>query len=122
MSIDPEIIKLKEDLANYIIEKIKSKMKQEGKIDSGIAAECFDYYENDSVVGTFLDYMYNIEYGRFAGSHVPIKPLAEWAMSKVGVDEKNAYAFAKYIEHMIYEEGITPSRVVKKVLEDLEHG
>lgn len=68
-------------------------------------------YRGGSVyVGSPLDYSWNIENGRQAGSRVPIQPLKEWCIYKLGLSEKEAHRVAYAVERKIRSEGIKAKR------------
>ena len=119
---DPINDKVRETLLDAVAEKLikelKLKLREDDHIFSGNAEESLQYYKDIKTVGSELDYIRNIEYGRQAGSHVPIKPLKEWAMTKMGLTESEAWGVAKAIEKKIFEEGIDMTRFAKKTLNE----
>ena len=120
---DADVKKLKEDLfqrvADVLIEKLRDGLEREDHIFSGKARDSIQYYEDITTVGSELDYIRNIEYGRAAGSHVPIAPLKKWAMVKFGIPESEAYGVAKAIEKKIFEKGIPMTRFAKTAVEEM---
>ena len=112
-----EIARLKNDIGNDLVELLKKTLKEHDKDVFGQAIDSIQYFSEDDVVGSLLDYIFNIEYGREAGSHVPLEPLKKWAVEKLGVPEEEAWAIAKKIENKIYNEGIEMTRFAKITLE-----
>lgn len=111
--------KIRDDIANDFLERIRKMMENFGKNVTGAAIDAWEHKPGSDTIGNTDQAMWNIEFGREPGSHVPLEPLAEWAMLKFGMSEKEAYAAAVSIENHIYEEGIPPTRVIKMVLADM---
>lgn len=116
---EKEISRLKGDIAEDLVKELKKTLKENNKDVFGQAIDSIQYFEKDDIVGSLLDYVYNIEFGREAGSHVPIEPLKNWAIEKLGVSENEAWAIAKSIENKIYSEGIDMTRFVKITLDKM---
>lgn len=108
-----ELARLKGDIGNDLVALLKKTLKEEGKDVFGQAIDSIQYFDDDNIVGSILDYVYNIEFGREAGSHVPLEPLKKWAVEKLGIPEDEAWAVARKIENKIYEEGIDMTRFAK---------
>ena len=120
---DPDVKKLKEELmsrvADILIKKLQDGLEKEDHIFSGKARDSIQYYEDITIVGSELDYIRNLEYGRAAGSHVPIEPLKKWVMVKFGLTDSQAYGVAKKIEKKIFEKGIPMTRFAKIAVEEM---
>lgn len=112
-----EIARLKNDIGNDLVQLLKKTLKEHDKNVFGLAIDSIQYFSEDDIVGSLLDYIFNIEFGREAGSHVPLEPLKKWAVEKLGVPEEEAWAIAKKIENKIYDEGIEMTRFAKIALE-----
>lgn len=112
-----EMQRLFQDIGNDLKDVIVKTLEEEGKEVFGEAIKSVQYFADDNVVGSLLDYMFNIEFGREAGSHVPLQPLHDWAVEKLGLDDESAWATARRIENKIYSEGIEMTRAWKISLE-----
>lgn len=129
MSFDPEsrdereqlVDQICKDIAEDMMKRLKTKLKRLDKVVSGTAEGSIEYDEEQKIVGSTLDYMYNIEFGREAGSHVPLEPLKDWCVQKLHIPESKAWGAAKQIEKHIYENGIPMTRFWKMVLGEMEN-
>lgn len=123
MSVDQKEI---DETANKIVGvigqelklSIKKQLKLLGKYVTHDAVESIDFYPDIKEVGSELDYLYNLEWGRKAGEHVPLPRLHRWVMMKFGMDENQAWGIVKSIEKKIFEEGIPMTRFMKKAVID----
>ncbi len=111
--------KIFDSVAEKLTKKLKDKLEEYDLIFSGKAKNSIQYYKDITTVGSELDYVRNLEYGRMAGSHVPIEPLKEWAMTKMGLTESEAWGVARAIEKKIFQEGIDMTRFAKKALNEM---
>jgi len=120
-SVEAERIKqaIVDKVAEKLVENLKKALRDRDKIFTGKAEKSIKYYKDDKSVGSELDYVANIEYGRRAGTHVPIKPLIEWVTKKMGVPESEAYKIAKSVERKIFEKGIPMTRFAKTTVEEM---
>jgi len=107
------------DIANDLITRMKAELENMDKVVFGNASKSIEYYPTDKIVGSFLDYIRNIEYGRIAGTHVPLEPLHDWAVKKFNMEDSYAWAFAKTVEKKIFENGIPMTRFCKLALGEL---
>lgn len=106
-------------IANRLVDNLQDKLFQEDKIFTGKARDSIRYYKDIKTVGSENDHIRNIEYGRMAGSHVPIKPLQEYAEKKLGIPSNQSYGVAKAIEKKIFEKGIPMTRFAKNTLMEM---
>ena len=116
-SNENELSRLKSDIGNDLVQLLKKTLKENDKDVFGAAVESIEYFKDDEVVGSLLDYIYNIEFGREAGSHVPIQPIKEWIYVKLGIFGEEADRMAYAIEKKIYKSGIPMTRFAKISLE-----
>lgn len=116
-------MELRDDAKSKIGERMVTNLKQElvrqDKVVSGMMMESIKYFPEDNTVGSMRDGMGNIEYGRAAGHHVPLKPLIEWAKTRFGLSDGDAWAMAKSVEAEIFENGIPMTRFTKIALEKM---
>ena len=112
-----EITRLKSDIGNDLVKELKKTLKEDDKDVFGDAVESIEYFKDDEIVGSLLDYIYNIEFGREAGSHVPMQPLREWVYVKLGIVGPEAERIVSAIENKIYKSGIPMTRFAKITLE-----
>ena len=120
---DRLVNEIKTDVANDLVRKLKEELQKTDKIFSGDAINSIHYNEEDGIVGSKLDYVGVIEWGRLAGTGLPLKRLREWVKIKLGgtkgkgeIDQMT-FALAKKIK----DDGINPTRFARKVLMDLEN-
>jgi len=111
-----------QDVARKLVTNLQKELSLEDKVVSGLMLDSLDWFPKDKVVGSQKEGMDNIEYGRLAGSHVPLKPLKEWAMKKFNLEEGVAWGVAKKVEKQIFENGIPMTRFAKITLEKMVHG
>lgn len=112
---------LLDEFALILVKKLKEELDIQDKVFKGSAQDSIDYFPEDKTVGSKLDYVYNIEYGRKAGTYVPIQPLVNWVMHKMNIsDEKHARQIAYVINKNIHDDGIPMTRFAKITLEKLE--
>ena len=104
-------------IAKKLLLELKNELVAEDKVVTGSMADSLEYFPSDKIVGSTKAGMDNIEYGRAAGSHVPIKPLMEWAKFRFNLSDKQAWLVAKDVENKIFEEGIPMTRFAKITLE-----
>ena len=120
-SKDADVIKqaIVDKVAEALVNNLKKALKDRDKVLTGKAEKSIQYYKEIKTVGSELDYIANIEYGRRAGTHVPIKPLMEWVMNKMHVPQSEAYRVAKSVEKKIFEDGIPMTRFAKTTVEEM---
>jgi len=112
--------KLIDDIANMLINKLGETLDKRDKIVFGQAKDSLEYDKKLKLVGSKLEYMPNIEYGRTSGYHVPIQPLREWIYVRFKIYGKEADEFAHAIERKIFERGIPLTRFAKVTLSELQ--
>ena len=111
-----------EDIGRKLVTDLQKELSREEKVVSGLMLDSLNWFPEDKIVGSKREGMDNLEYGRFAGSHVPLKPLMEWAKKKFGISEGEAWGVAKKVENHIFEEGIPMTRFAKITLEKVNYG
>ena len=92
------------------------------KVDTGTLRDTihYEYDENEEKLTLmFQSYWQNVNYGRTAGFYVPIKPLKEWAMRKLGLDDKEATGMAFAVSKNIYKFGIAPTNFYDDATEEM---
>ena len=123
-AIRKEIVtKIRTDVATDLVDKLKAALINADKYVEGKAHDSITFYPEDKIVGSKLDYVHNIEWGREPGSPLPIGDLTAWVMKKLAITNiEEAKGIAYIIAKKIQRDGILATRFAKIVLAEMTHG
>lgn len=116
-----DIDELMDEFGLILVGKLQEELRRQDKVFTKEAHDSIEYYPEDKVVGSKLNFIYNLEYGRKVGTYVPENELLMWVQGKLGiVDIDEAERVMRIINEKIFRKGIPMTRFAKITLEKLE--
>lgn len=99
--------------------EMKKQLKKQDKVVTHNLLESFSFIPDDRTIISDLQYAYNVEWGRKAGSQRPPRePIIRWMMAKLGKQRKEAEREARHIVEKIHTDGIEMTRFTRLAVDD----
>lgn len=113
---------LVKDIALELVDLMKENLSLIDKDYTGAAIKSIEYDEVDKKVGSSLDYVRNIEFGRKKGNRPPVDKLESWVQGKLGIHAPQSREVAEKIASSIAEHGIPETRFTQQALIEMTGG
>lgn len=120
-----ELKRLRRDVASDFLEVLKKTIIEMDLVSNvSKAINLLDSWEivdsvDETIVGSLVEWAFNTEYGRLAGSPVPYDSILQWVMKKKDptLSESEAKRVAYKVAEGIRVNGIKPTRFMKIAIE-----
>lgn len=117
-----DIHEITDDIGRDLVLIMQKKLHQMDKEYTGNAIQSISYDDIRRMVGSDLDYVYNIEFGRQKGNPPPFDKIKDWVEKKLGIHDPESREVAGRIVNSIASEGIPMTRFTKLSLIEITNG